>query len=193
MKLPTLLTSFHLAAIALAALSVANPLHAKFGSTDAIAGTSNGAANSNSKSTGGGNKSTPAPVVVTTPAVVTTPVVAPTPATSFVSKTLTFTPINPVNGVTPLCTGAYHIDPYYPTLSLMTVNVELSSVNAPDGSILTVSVTGTGGTLYPFTSNAIYVLGGNGLCTYSVYVTPGTVLTGVKVSDSAGRVIASGI
>ena len=75
----------------------------------------------------------------------------------------------------------------------MTVNVETTSVNAPDGTTLYVSVTGTGGTLYPFTSNIITINSQLGLCTYSVYITPGTVITSVTVSDVSGRVIATGI
>jgi hypothetical protein len=116
---------------------------------------------------------------------------APPPA-PFVAVPLTFTPVAQINKVDPVCTGDYHIDPYYPTLSLMTVNVETSSVNAPDGTNLYVSVTGTGGTLYPFTSNVISVTGGVGLVSYNVYVTPGTVITGVAISDVSGHVIATG-
>lgn len=161
---------------------------AKQGATDPIPGTSNGAANSKSAaSTGGGKKS-----VISTPT--RAPVVLPPapPPAPFVAVPLTFTSVAAVNGTNPVCTGDYHIDPYYPTLSLMTVNVETTSVNAPDGSTLHVSVTGTGGTLYPFTSNVIYIAGQTGLCSYSVYVTPGTVITGVQISDSTGRVIAAG-
>lgn len=180
--------SSKLARLALALLAsafFAVAAQAKQGTTDPVPGTSNGAANTKSAgSAGGGKKSTVTPTPVVLPP-------APPPA-PFVAVPLSFTSVGTVNGTNPVCTGDYHIDPYYPTLSLMTVNVEATSVNAPDGTLLYVSVTGTGGTLYPFTSNVIYVAGQTGLCTYSVYVTPGTVITGVQISDSTGRVIATG-
>ena len=165
------------AAVVMMATLAAVSAHARQGATDPIPGTSKGATNS-----GGGKSSTP-PAVVLPPA---------PPAAPFVNQTLAFTAVSPVNGVDPVCTGGYHIDPYYPTLSLMTVSVETSTVNAPDGTPLYVSVTGTGGTLYPFTSNVISTIGGYGLVSYSVYVTPGTVITAVNLSDASGKVIASG-
>ncbi|MBL9207005.1 MAG: hypothetical protein JNN01_18080 [Opitutaceae bacterium] len=174
--------------LACAALAVlVTSVHAKQGATDPIPGTSNGATNTKSGGTkgggggGGGKKSS---TVVTLPP-------APPPA-PFVAKPLTFTSSGPLNGVTPVCTGDYHIDPYYPTLSLMTVNVETTSVNVPDGTALYVTVSGTGGTLYPFTSNVIVISGQIGLCSYSVYVTPGTVITSVDITTAAGVTIASG-
>ncbi len=176
------------AAVVMMASLAAVTGHAKQGATDPIPGTSKGATNSGGGGGGGGGKSS-TPPAVTPPAVVLPP--AP-PAAPYVNQTLAFTPVSPVNGVDPVCTGGYHIDPYYPTLSLMTVSVETSSVNAPDGTPLYVSVTGTGGTLYPFTSNVISTIGGYGLVSYSVYVTPGTVITAVNISDASGKVIASG-
>ena len=181
MKLSKLIQNISVAASLVAALACATNAHAKAGATDAIPGTSN---SNSSTSTGGGGKKTTTVVTVTP---------APTPAPApFVTKTLAFSAVSPVNGVNPVCTGGYHIDPYYPTLSLMTVNVETSSVNAPDGTLLYVNINGSGGTLYPFTSNAIYVIGGYGLSTYSAYVTPGTVITSVTICDASGNVIASG-
>lgn len=181
--------------------------HARQGATDPIPGTSNGTVNSGGGGTGGGgtggggtdsggsSKINNAVISSTTTTTTTTTTILPPPPppAPFVVQPLTFTPVSPINGVVPVCTGDYHIDPYYPTLSLMTVNVETSSVNAPDGTALYVDVTGTGGTLYPFTSNVISVSGGVGLCSYSVYVTPGTVITSVKISDASGHVIATGI
>jgi hypothetical protein len=180
---PQILPRSFIVAVIVASLSVVTAAHARQGATDPIPGTSKGATNSGGG--GGGGKSS---TVVVAP----TPAPAPAPA-PIVTKTLAFTSVSQINGVDPVCTGSYHIDPYYPTLSLMTVNVETSSVNAPDGSVLHVSVTGTGGTLYPFTSDIIYVLGGNGLSTYCVYVTPGTVITGVVVSDDFGHVVSTGL
>jgi hypothetical protein len=173
-----------LVATLVATLAIVTNSQAKQGATDPIPGTSKGATNSGGGG-GGGKSSTPAPAPVVLPP-------APPPA-PFVTQTLTFTPVGQVNGVDAVCTGGYHIDPYYPTLSLMTVNVETTSVNAPDGTALYVSVSGTGGTLYPFTPNVIAIAGQSGLCTYSVYVTPGTVITAVTISDASGRVIATGI
>lgn len=179
---------FHatLALATLASIALVSTAAAKQGATDPIPGTSKGGVSTGGGGGGGGGgkSSTPTPTPVTP-----TPVVNPVP---FVAKTITFSTVNQVGGQTPVCTGDYHIDPYYPTLSLMTVNVETTAVNLPDGSQLSVNVSGTGGTLYPFTSNIITLNGGLGLCTYSVYVTPGTTITSITISDSAGNVVASG-
>ena len=179
-----------LSLLLIAAFAVSNA-HAKQGATDPIPGTSKGTV-STGGGAGGGGGGGGKPTAVT---VVSSPVVLPPapPPAPFVASVLAFTPVSQVNGVDPVCSGDYHIDPYYPTLSLMTVNVDATSVNAPDGTTLFVSVTGTGGILYPFTSNVINITGGIGLCTYSVYVTPGTVITGVNITDATGRVIATGI
>ena len=173
-----------LAAAILIALALSPSLQARQGATDPIPGTSKGAVNTGGGGGGGGKSSAPTP----------TPIVLPPapPPSSFVAQTLTFTPVSPVNGVDPVCTGDYHIDPYYPTLSLVTVNVETTSVNLPDGSAIYVAINGTGGTIYPFTSNIIFITGQLGLTTYSAYITPGTVITSVTISDATGRVIASG-
>ena len=173
-----------LTTVVVASLALAVTGYAKQGATDPIPGTSKGATNTGGGG-GGGKSSTP----------VVSPIVLPPapPPAPFVTQTLTFTPVAQVNGVDPVCTGGYHIDPYYPTLSLMTVNVETTSVNAPDGTALYVNITGTGGTLYPFTPNVIAIVGQSGLCTYSVYITPGTVITSVTITDVSGRVIATGI
>jgi len=187
MKTSSSIRSF-LAASFVASLVLASSVQAKQGATDPIPGTSKGTLSTGGGGGGGGGgKAAPAPA----PA----PVVLPPapPAAAFVAQTLTFTPISQVNGVDPVCTGSYHIDPYYPTLYLLTVNVETTSVNAPDGTMLNVSVSGTSGTLYPFTSNAIFITGQVGLATYSVYITPGTVITGVQINDSLGRVVATGL
>jgi len=91
-----------------------------------------------------------------------------------------------------MCSGAYRIDPYYPTLSLMTVSVRCDSVSVPDGTQLYVTVNGAGGTLYPFTSNVIAIASQTGTCTYSVYITPGTTITSVLITDASGAVISAG-
>lgn len=74
----------------------------------------------------------------------------------------------------------------------MTVDVLTSSMNVPDGSLCYVTVYGTGGTLYPFTSNAILIGGQTGSCSFSLYITPGTIITGVVISDDLGNPIFAG-
>ena len=152
----TLLTSKRYSAALLVAIlcgSVALPhsSQAKGGATDPIPGTSKSGLSTGG---GGGGKSS-TPVVTPTP-------VPPAPVQPIVTAVLNFTAAAEVNGVIPLCSGSYRIDPYYPTLSLMTVNVRTDSVNVPDGTVLYVTVNGTGGTLYPFTSNAILITGQTG-------------------------------
>ena len=105
---------------------------------------------------------------------------------------ITFAASGLVNGVLPVCTGNFVIDPYYPALLDMTVNVDVSSMNVPDGTVLYISVVGTGGTLYPYTSNAITIIGGSGICTEKVFVTLGAGLAGVVISDSFGNPVFAG-
>lgn len=114
------------------------------------------------------------------------PAPAPLP---IVTATLTFTPVGTYYDVVPQCTGSYRIDPYYPTLSLLTVNVQASSINAPDGTLLYVYVHSAYGTV---TSNAIPILSGSGVCTASAYVVPGTIVQSVVVTDSTGAVLSNG-
>ena len=151
-------------------------VHAKQGATDPIPGTSKGATNSG----GGGKSSTPAP----------TPTPAPAPAPQpIVVGPLTFSSSSGVSGA---CSGDFRIDPYYPTLLDMTVNVNVSSLNVPDGTVLYINVVGTGGTLYPYTSNAILVVGGAGSCSEKVFVTLGAGLAGVVVTDASGNILFAG-
>jgi hypothetical protein len=184
MKLTSLLHRSALLIVATTLLG-AVPSQARQGATDPIPGTSNGATNSGGGGSGGGknggSSSAPAP----TP----TPAPAPQP---IVSAALSFAAAGEINGVLPVCTGSYHIDPYYPTLSLMTVDVQTSSMNVPDGTALYVTAVGSGGTLYPFTSNVVLIAGQTGSCSHSVYVTPGTVIAGVLISDSLGNVVFAG-
>ena len=163
--------------LAFANLAVVELAQAKQGATDPIPGTSKGTVSSGGGSGGGGKSTTP------------TPAPAPAPVTSGV---LTFSAPAPIGDITPVCSGSYQIDPYYPTLSLLTVTVSVDSVNLPDNSALYVNVQGSNGTLYPFTANAIVITAGSGICSYSVYVTPGTTLTSVTVSDASGSLISVG-
>jgi hypothetical protein len=159
-------------------------VHAKGGATDPIPGTSKSGLNSggsNSGGGGGGGSTTPAPA----------PAPAPTPVLA--SGPITFTASAPVNGVTPICTGDFRENAYYPTLLDMTVNVNVSSLNVPDGTVLYISAVPTaGGTLYPYTSNAIVITGGSGTCSESLFVTLGASLAGVVISDASGNVVFVG-
>ncbi len=134
----------------------------------------------------GGGKSSTTP---TTPATPTTPL---PPTQPIYTATLAFTAAASVNGYVPQCTGSYRMDPYYPTLSLLTVTVQPSSVNVPDGTPLYVTVNVAGGVGYPFTSNIITVTAQSGSCTLSEYVTPGTTVTSVVISDASGTVVCAG-
>ena len=149
---------------------------AKAGATDPIPGTSKGTV-----STGGGKKTT---TVTTLPPIPTTPI------QPLVTGTLTMTG-GVYNGSTPSCTGTYRIDPYYPTLSLITVDLSASGVSGADGSPLYITVNGTG-TLYPFLGGSMVVASGSCLGTSQIYCTPGTVITSVTVTDLLGNVVFSG-
>ena len=128
--------SYKIASSVVAALICSVALQAKQGATDPIPGTSKGGIKSGGGS-GGGGSTTPAPTPAPLPAITVGPInFAPTPA---------------VNGVVPVCTGDYRVDPYYPTLLDMTVNVSVSSLDVPDGTVLNINVVGTGGTLDPYT------------------------------------------
>lgn len=156
---------------------------AKQGATDPIPGTSKGGTSTGGGGGGGGGGKSS--TTVTSP--------TPTPVQPIVSAPLTFTSSASLDGVVPQGTGSYRVDPYYPTLSLITVNVSCSSVNEPDGSPLYVMVTTTtGSTVYPFTSNQISLLGQAGSVAYSLYCTPGTLVTGVTVVDVLGNVLLTG-
>jgi hypothetical protein len=180
-----------LIAIAVATATFVQTSTAKQGATDPIPGTSKGGTNSGGSGSGGGGggggggSSTPAPTPTPTP-VPTAPLPAP------IAATLTFTDVSLLNGTAPNCSGSYNIDPYYPTLSLMTVHASLDSVNLMDGSYLYLQIRYANGTVYPFTSNALYVLGGIATGTYSAYIVPGTTIAGVDVCDALGNVILSG-
>ncbi len=147
---------------------------ARQGATDPIPGTSKGGLSTGGG--GGGGKKGGS----TTPAAAPAPAPAPQP---IISAPLTFSSSGAVSGN---CNGSYHIDPYYPTLSLLTVDVSVDSLTVADNSYLTLEVVTTGGTAYPFTSNVIAVLGGAGTVSYSIYVTPGTSVAGVLVKDANG-------
>lgn len=174
------------------ALTTPNYIQAKNGATDPIPGTSNGATNSGGGGTGGGGSGGGSNSNKPNNTVVSTTLPATTTPQQVVTGTLNFTAAASVNDVIPVCTGSYRIDPYYSTLSLMTVSVQGSSVHLPDGTQLQVTVNTTGGTAYPYTTNLITLTAGSGSCTLSQYVTPGTTITSVVVSDLSGTVISAG-
>jgi len=183
MKTNHLLLVKTLAIILCAGGLVTQSASAKGGATDPIPGTSKSGV-----ITGGGSskKTTTTSTPATTPTA-PAPVVQP-----IVTAPLNFTAAAQVNGVIPQCTGAYRIDPYYPMLSLLTVDVQAGSINVPDGTPLYLQVNGVGGTLYPFTSNVLFVVGQSGSCSYSEYITPGTTIQSVVVTDASGNIIAAG-
>ncbi len=165
------------------ALALPQAALASRGATDPIPGTSNGGVKSGGGKSGGSTTPAPAPTPAPTP--------APAPQPILVAP-LTFTANATLNGIAPYCTGAYRVDPYYPTLSLLTVSVNVTAAAVLDGTVLFVNVNGIGGTLYPFTSNQILIAGQAGTCAYSEYVTPGTVIQSVVITDAAGNVLLTG-
>src|SRR3569833_729956 len=105
-----------LVSLLISAVLLTGTAFAKQGATDPIHGTSKGTVNSGGG--GGGGKSGGAGTIsfVSPP----TPIVLPPapPPSSFTPVVLAFTPAAPVNGIDPVCSVDYHIDPYYPTLYL---------------------------------------------------------------------------
>ena len=73
----------------------------------------------------------------------------------------------------------------------MIVNVQVSSLNVPGGTILYVNVVGSGA-LYPYTSNAIAVIGGHGSCLKKIFSFPGDTLVGVVNTDASGTPVFAG-
>jgi hypothetical protein len=120
----------------------------------------------------------------------TTPAPKPAPTPILIAP-LTFIAQPDAAGNVPLCTGSYQIDPYYPTLSLLTLNVSASSVNVPDGTSLyvIVNLVGYG---YLATSNIIPVTSQTGSLRISGYVALGTTIQSVVITDASGTVIAIG-
>lgn len=175
-----------LACLTLSGLFLSSAAHAKNGATDPIPGTSKGAVKTGGASGGGGGgggKSTTTPV--------TLPPIPSTPVQPLVTGTLTFT-ASSYNSSTPTCGGTYRIDPYYPTLSLITVDVSVSSLDTPDGSPLFIVVNGAGGTFYPFLGGSMSVAGGSANGSSQIYCTPGSSITSVSIVDLNGTVIATG-
>jgi hypothetical protein len=126
---------------------------------------------------GGGGKST-----------TTTPTPQP-PALA--SGPITFAASGPINDTTPVCTGDYRIGAYYPTLLDMSVNVSVSSLNVPDGTVLYVNTVNSGYS-YPYSINSFVITGGAGLCTEKLFVGVGVGLAGVTITDASGTIIFAG-
>lgn len=171
-----------MACLTLSGLLFSSIAQAKNGATDPIPGTSKGATNTGGGGGGGGKKST-TPVVL--------PPIPSTPVQPLVTGTLTFT-ASSYNGTTPNCGGTYRIDPYYPTLSLITVDVSVNSLSTSDGSPLFIVVNGAGGTFYPFLGGSMTVTGGSATGTSQIYCTPGSTITSVSIVDLNGVVVATG-
>ncbi len=118
--------------------------------------------------------------------------VAPKPALPpILTAPLTFTSPVTINGVLPQATGSYRIDPYYPTLSLLTLNLSASSINDPDGSVFYVTVT-TANSYYGISATTFTITGGVGAATAVGYVLPGATVSSVTVTDILGQVILTG-
>lgn len=131
---------------------------------------------------GGGKSTTPTPA----------PTPAPTPVRPVLSSgPITFTASGPVNGTTPVCTGDYRIQAYYPTLLDEIVNVSVSSLDVPDGTVLYVNTVNTGYS-YPYTANSFVVTGGAGICTEKIFVGVGVGFAGVTITDATGAIIFAG-
>jgi hypothetical protein len=146
--------------------------HAKAGATDPIPGTSKSGVKS-----GGAKSTTPAP----------TP--APTPAAPVVSSgTLTFAASSGGS-----CSGDFSILPYYPTLLDLVVNVNVSSLNVPDGTVLYVNAVGAaGGVVYPYITAPMVVSGGACSSSQHYFIYTGTALAGVTITDANGNVVFAG-
>jgi hypothetical protein len=147
------------------------------GKTSTPPDTSTSASSKPAAGGGGGGKST-----TTTP----TP-----PPPALASGPITFAASGPVNGTTPVCTGDYSIQAYYPTLLDMSVNVSVSSLNVPDGTVLYVNTVNTGYS-YPYSLNSFVITGGTGLCTEKLFVGVGVGLAGVTITDASGTIIFAG-
>jgi hypothetical protein len=115
----------------------------------------------------------------------------PTPAPALASGPITFAAAGPVNGTTPVCTGDYRIGAYYPTLLDMSVNVSVSSLDVPDGTVLYVNTVNSGYS-YPYTINSFVITGGAGICTEKLFVGVGVGFVGVTITDASGNIIFAG-
>ncbi len=145
-------------------------VQAKAGATDPIPGTSKSGVKS------GGSKST-------------TPTPAPTPALPAVSSgTLTF-----ASSSSGSCTGDFNVLPYYPTLLDLVVNVNVSALNVADGTVLYVNAVGSaGGIVYPYITSPMIVSGGACSSSQHFFITSGTSLAGVTISDANGNIVFAG-
>lgn len=122
----------------------------------------------------------------------TTPAPTPAPARPILSSgPITFTASGPVNGTTPVCTGDFRIQAYYPTLLDEIVNVSVSSLDVPDGTVLYVNTVNTDYS-YPYTANSFTVIGGAGSCTEKLFVGVAASFAGVTITDATGAIIFAG-
>lgn len=109
---------------------------------------------------------------------------ATVPATSLV-----FSAASIYNGVAPQCAGTYSISPYYPTLSLITLNIKVSSLNIPDGTTLYVTANGPSG---PVVSGALIITAQTGTYSITTFCAPIPSLQSVTITDLSGAVIFTG-
>jgi hypothetical protein len=168
----------------LIALGILCSLIAQTSSALAKGGTTSGGVNSGGANSGGGGGGGGEGVESTT--------TAPN-SPALPSGAITFTASGPVNGTLPVCIGDYRESAYYPTLLDMTVNIHVSSLDVPDGTVLYVNVVSTAGyALYPSTSNAIIITGGSGSCSESLFIASGLGLASAVVTDASGNVLFVG-
>jgi hypothetical protein len=115
----------------------------------------------------------------------TTTKTAPTPISS---ATLTFSANSSGS-----CTGDYSILPYYPTLLDLVVNVSISGLNVPDGTLLYVNPVFTaGGVIYPYITSPMLVTGGVCSGSQHYFIYSGVGVAGVTISDGSGNILFAG-
>ena len=63
----------------------------------------------------------------------------------------------------------------------MTLDVQCSSLNVADGSVYSVNINNSTGTVYPFTSNVFLTAAQAGTLTMSAYIIPGSVIQSITI------------
>jgi len=122
---------------------------------------------------------------------ISTTVTTPTGTQTPYSNSLTCTSPVTIGGVVPHGVCTYNVDPYYPTLSFMTLHLDCDSINDNDGSYYYVLIT-TANNIYTVPTSSFAITSGAGSCVISAYVQPGATVTGITVMDINGQVILSG-
>lgn len=171
---------------ALLAAGILSQAHAAGGKTTTASSTTSSstdttASGSKSTSTGGGSNSGGGGGGKST---TTTPKAPVVPITS---ATLTFAASSSGS-----CSGDYTILPYYPTLLDLLVNVNISSLNVPDGTVLYVNPVGTTAGIYPYITTPMTVVGGACSSSQHYFIYPNVGVAGVTITDAAGNIYFAG-